>query len=846
MFTKKVHVFKAGPQISAQGVQREFTPDDLQEVVESYDSGVHEAPLVIGHSGDNDSTPSFGWIKKFSRKGDDLYADVEFTDAAKDLVKDGHYRKVSISFYSPESPINPHKGKWSARHLALLGAAPPAVKGLEPFSFGEEKGVFDYAAVLSPGDIFDKELGPTMIVDRSPLEMLRERLDEVRNEMDQSLKQLEDNQNQQTETSVSETGSETTNSADQNATPDNPNQQFSEMKKKLGREGAEIAESAQQLANLETKAPEDKFKEASKKKMVDEEEMESPDDESEESFKESPKAKKMKAAMGNEEEMESPEEEATEDETSEKFEEGSKRRVSSGANGQKVQVVQEVFEEGLEEQHKERTSSMKKKLMAEEGDEEMDYDEVSHKTAKNGRVTFGTHSATDGDKMTGRSETARSDDDSYADRQKPGKGSEEDREGVTSDSEQDKDRVKTASNSEQDKDREKLAKSDEGDDSEDSRWAGQGDARKKVMNNDQYDDSDSDYPEQERAGISDGNEPHGRDGGPTSVSKLSEEDPDGMEMAVDVKNVKGSKDARVLYQTSGQKRAPLKGGSIADHAEGEDGEPDSEGVVKSPKKASTSSGKDARGRSGGPTDFPVRSEEDPDNEEMAVKVGDATKSDKVRIVRQKSGDKATLNHAEGEMSRRKKAAAVKDPMTETGKGSTYEEGEMDDEPADYSCGSKMNYGMGSAAQANPVGMPAEMYEELKAVKAENERLKREFEEQKMMARKQKISHYVEGLYSNGQLTDAVITQGELQNFCEGLEFGTMEFSEGETPSSKLLGILSRLPNMVYFNEVVSNEQFEPSVEDMDPHERALEMVKRGEAADYLEAIKMAIPWTSRG
>jgi hypothetical protein len=841
VFTKKVHVFKAGPQVSAQGVQREFSPDDLQEVVESYDSKIHEAPLVIGHSGDNDSTPSFGWIKGFSRKGDDLYANVEFTDAAKDLVKNGHYRKVSISFYSPESPINPHKGKWSARHLALLGAAPPAVKGLESLSFTEERGVFDFAVALSPDDIFSKELGPTMMMEKGPLEMLKERLDEVRNEMDQSLKQLEDNQNQQTEASVSETGSETTNSADQNATPDNPNQQFSEMKKKLGREGAEVAESAQQLANLETKAPETKFKETSKKKMVDEEEMESLEDESEESFKESAKAKKMKAAMADEDEMES-----LEDETSEKFEEGSKRKVSGGANGQKVQVVQEVFEEGLEEQHKERTSSMRKKLMAEEGDEEMDYDEVSHKAAKNGRVTFGTHSATDGDKMTGRSETARSKDDSYADRQMVGKGAEEDREGVTSDSEQDKDRVKTASDSEQDKDREKLAKSDEGDDSEDSRWAGQGDARKKVMNNDQYDDSDSDYPEQERAGVSDGDEPHGRDGGPTSVSKLSEEDPDDMEMAVDVKNVKGSKDARVLYQTSGQKRAALKGGSIADHAEGEDGEPDSEGVVKSPKKASVSSGKDARGRSGGPTDFPTISEEDPDNEEMAVKVGDATESDKVRIVRQKSGDKATLNHAEGEMSRRKKAAAVKDPMTETGKGSTYEEGEMDDEAADYSCGSGMNYGMGSTAQAKPMGMPAEMYEELKAVKAENERLKREFEEQKMMARKQKISHYVEGLYSNGQLTDAVITQGELQNFCEGLEFGTMEFSEGETPSSKLLGILSRLPNMVYFNEVVSNEQFEPSVEDMDPHERALEMVRRGEASDYLEAIKMAIPWTSRG
>ena len=164
MFKKRLHVFKAGPQVSAQGVERDFSSKDLQEVVDSYDPKTHEAPLVIGHSGDNDSAPSYGWIEKFVRKGDNLYADVNFTDTARDLVKGGHYRKVSISFYSPSSPINPQKGQWSARHLALLGASPPAVKGLEPFSFSEMQGVFDYATALSPDTIFDKALGPTMII----------------------------------------------------------------------------------------------------------------------------------------------------------------------------------------------------------------------------------------------------------------------------------------------------------------------------------------------------------------------------------------------------------------------------------------------------------------------------------------------------------------------------------------------------------------------------------------------------------------------------------------------------------------------------------------------------------
>jgi hypothetical protein len=369
----------------------------------------------------------------------------------------------------------------------------------------------------------------------------------------------------------------------------------------------------------------------------------------------------------------------------------------------------------------------------------------------------------------------------------------------------------------------------------------------KDRNNDQYDDASTKYPEKQRPGTSDGKDPHGRSEGPTPVSNLSEEDPDNLDMAVDVKSVKGNKTSRVIHQSSSDKRAPLKGGPIADHAEG--GEPDEEGVVREPKSAKTSSGKAPRGREGGPTDFPTRSEEDPDDLDMAVDVKDATQSDKVRVVRQKSGEKASVNHAEGEMSRRKRAAEEEDPMTVTGKGSTYKEpkGSMGacsdgEEEVKYS-------GMGSAGQARPTGFPAQIYREIEkeveALRKENDRLKKEFEEQKVHAHKQRISHYVENLYSDGKLTNAIIQQDELQSFCEGLEFGTLEFSEGETPTSKLFGILNRLPSMVHFGEIVGPEDkaFEATLENMDPHERALEMVKRGEASDYLEAIKTCL-WTS--
>jgi hypothetical protein len=97
---------------------------------------------------------------------------------------------------------------------------------------------------------------------------------------------------------------------------------------------------------------------------------------------------------------------------------------------------------------------------------------------------------------------------------------------------------------------------------------------------------------------------------------------------------------------------------------------------------------------------------------------------------------------------------------------------------------------------------------------------------------------VEALYDEGRLTDGVMPQGELQSYCEGLEFGTMEFAEGETAASKLLSLLSKLPPMVSFGEVTSGGTFQYAEEDLDPHARALKIVEESEGKiDYVEALK---------
>jgi hypothetical protein len=196
----------------------------------------------------------------------------------------------------------------------------------------------------------------------------------------------------------------------------------------------------------------------------------------------------------------------------------------------------------------------------------------------------------------------------------------------------------------------------------------------------------------------------------------------------------------------------------------------------------------------------------------------------------------TADHAEGK----------KDPYTRTGFGSTYEEGEGDDGvdegeesynelSTDHACG--MDYGMGSMSQAKAVGFPQQMYDELMALKDKYAELERRHAEEKMMSRRRQMSNFVEALYTEGRLTDGIIPEQELISYCEGLEFGTLEFSEGETSATKLLGLLAKLPPMVSFGEVAGGSFQYAEEADMDPHAKALQMVEKGEAADYVEALK---------
>ncbi|MBF0424326.1 MAG: hypothetical protein HQL66_00695 [Magnetococcales bacterium] len=128
-----IPVFRGGKQTDAQGVAHDGDAL-IDQAVKSFDPARHEPPVTIGHPADN--APAWGWVSDLRRQGDLLEArfrDVQPEFAA--LVRARRFAKRSASFY-PDGRL---------RHVAFLGAAPPAVKGLPDMQFADTGAAFDFA-----------------------------------------------------------------------------------------------------------------------------------------------------------------------------------------------------------------------------------------------------------------------------------------------------------------------------------------------------------------------------------------------------------------------------------------------------------------------------------------------------------------------------------------------------------------------------------------------------------------------------------------------------------------------------------------------------------------------------
>ncbi|EIP3422554.1 peptidase [Salmonella enterica] len=140
-----IHIFRAGTHTDMHGRQINFSDADLNEIAQSYNPALHEAPVVVGHP--KTDAPSYAWVNGIKKDRDGLKAEPRDIDPQfAELVRKRRYSKVSASFYCPDSPGNPTPGKYYLRHVGFLGAQPPAIKGLKQVSFAEdEEGVVEFA-----------------------------------------------------------------------------------------------------------------------------------------------------------------------------------------------------------------------------------------------------------------------------------------------------------------------------------------------------------------------------------------------------------------------------------------------------------------------------------------------------------------------------------------------------------------------------------------------------------------------------------------------------------------------------------------------------------------------------
>lgn len=142
---KPIQIFKPGKHTAMSGAALSFSETDLAATAAAYDPAKHEAPLVCGHP--KHDGPAYGWVNGLSFADGALEAAPSQVNADfAELVTSGAFKKISASFYSPDSPSNPVPGVYYLRHVGFLGAQPPAVKGLRNPSFADsEQGVVEFS-----------------------------------------------------------------------------------------------------------------------------------------------------------------------------------------------------------------------------------------------------------------------------------------------------------------------------------------------------------------------------------------------------------------------------------------------------------------------------------------------------------------------------------------------------------------------------------------------------------------------------------------------------------------------------------------------------------------------------
>ncbi|MDP8255135.1 MAG: hypothetical protein P9M14_05255 [Candidatus Alcyoniella australis] len=133
-------------------------PAKIDALIARYDASVHEAPLILGHSKDDQSEqPSYGWVTELKRVGNGILARArQVPQAFREAVEGGRFPKRSVEIWRDLEGKGPY-----LRAIAFLGATTPQIKGLAPVKFGDG-GEFDVFELEAKGgfDSFEQENQP--------------------------------------------------------------------------------------------------------------------------------------------------------------------------------------------------------------------------------------------------------------------------------------------------------------------------------------------------------------------------------------------------------------------------------------------------------------------------------------------------------------------------------------------------------------------------------------------------------------------------------------------------------------------------------------------------------------
>ena len=134
---QEIEIFRAGKY-----PQRDFNEDDLDQIANSYDPAVHEAPITVDHA---KKGRAWGWVKSVRRVGDTLMAKLgQVNEAFAEIIKEGAYKKRSVELITNFN----NSGMPYLSALTFLGAKLPQVKGMADIELSESDhgpvGRFEY------------------------------------------------------------------------------------------------------------------------------------------------------------------------------------------------------------------------------------------------------------------------------------------------------------------------------------------------------------------------------------------------------------------------------------------------------------------------------------------------------------------------------------------------------------------------------------------------------------------------------------------------------------------------------------------------------------------------------